>query len=69
MQELQAAVRVWVSLLDLLNSRVCFALGASSYVDSSVVLVEDLAKLFANTCKSVSTAGLCGLDRLSDLPA
>jgi hypothetical protein len=43
MQELQAAVGVWVSLLDLFNSRVCFTLRASSYVNSAVVLVEDLA--------------------------
>jgi hypothetical protein len=42
-QELQAAIGVWVSLLDLFNSRVCFTLRASSYVNSTVVLVEDLA--------------------------
>lgn len=68
-QELQAAVRVWVSLLDLLNSGVCFALRASSYVDSAVVLVEDLAQLFANAYQYVSTTGLCDMDRSSDLPA
>jgi hypothetical protein len=41
-QELQAPIGAWVSLLDLLDRGVCFALRASSYVDSAIVLVEDL---------------------------
>jgi hypothetical protein len=68
-QELQAAIGVWVSLLDLLNSRVGFTLRASSYVDSAVVLVEDLTQLFANAYESVSTTGSFKVERLSDLPA
>jgi hypothetical protein len=54
MQELQTAVGARMSLLDLLNSRVRFALRASGDIDSAVVLVEDLAQLFANAYESVS---------------
>jgi hypothetical protein len=44
-----------MSLLDLLNSRVGFALRASSYVHGAVVLVEDLAQLLADAYEFVST--------------
>jgi len=54
-QKLQATVRVWVSLFDLLNGGVCFALRASGDVDSAIVLVEDLAQLLANAYNSIST--------------
>lgn len=54
-QELQAAVGVWVSLLDFLNGRVGFALRASGYVYGAIVLVEDLAQLLANAYEFVST--------------
>ena len=58
-----------MSLLDFLDSRVGLALRASGDVDGAIVLVEDLAQLFANACDVVSMLRLFRMRGWSDLPA
>jgi len=58
-----------VSLLDFLNGGVGLALRATGDVDGAIVLVEDLAQLFADTCDFVSTMSWYRSRGLSDLPA